>query len=203
MTRRTITLNAKPTFKHKYHFLLRKEWSMATHLQTLNLLDELLQASRAELQFALEKRQPSPRRGTILLGLPELEDLHKILALFNLAEQFAAIGIPALPEKLAELPFRAPRNRVAATAVRTLVYLNLQALFDLRGETGFCRDLQSLLFLHTVEWLLPQLRPASTRNFTAFVVHAPGTTSSESGPTIRDITVPSCCMGWLPWRPWA
>ena len=165
MTRRTITLNAKPTFKHKYRSLLRKEWSMATHLQTLNLLDEFLQASRAELQFALEKRQPSPRRGTILLDLPELEELLKIFALFDMAEQFAAIGIPALPEKLAELPSR--RDRVVATAVRTWVYLDLQALFDLRGETGFFRDLQSLLFLHTVEWLLPELAPASTRNFTA------------------------------------
>lgn len=170
MTRRTITLNAKRTFKHKYHSLLRKEWSMATHLQTLNLLDELLQASRAELQFALEKRQPSPRRGTILFGLPELEELFEILASFNMAEQFAAIGIPALPEKLAELPSR--RDRVVATAVRTWVYLNLQAVFDLRGETGFFRDLQSLLFLHTVEWLLPELRAGQYEELHGLVVHA-------------------------------
>jgi hypothetical protein len=172
MTRRTITLKAKPAFKHKYHSLLRKEWSIESHLQVLNLLDELLEASRAGLKFAWEKTQPSARPGKILLGLPELEELLNILASFNIAEPFAVRGMPALPVNLAEL--LSGRHRLVATAVRTWVYLNLQALFDLRGETGFFRDLQSMLFLHSTEWLLRDLRSRKFEELHSLLIHALG-----------------------------
>jgi hypothetical protein len=52
------------------------------------------------------------------------------------------------------------QNDTAATALRASIYLAFQALFSIRGETGLFRDLQSLLYLHAVDWLLPQLRSA-------------------------------------------
>ena len=104
----------------------------------------------------------SPRRpvrgGKVVLDLGDLQGLHNIYELVRIDELLGLQGVPAIPDAFMEL--LAMRNGTVALAVRTWVYLALQTLFDLRGETGFFRDIQSILFLNTVESLLPELRTA-------------------------------------------
>ena len=166
MIRRPITLKPKPSFKEKYQSLLRKDWSMATLRQVLKLLDELLRASGAALRFAWKDSElagPGSKMELDLGDLQELLTIHRHLGL---------PGMPLLPDKLVELlPASAG---LVESAVRTWVYLDIQALFDLNGETGFFRDIQSILFLNAVESLLPELQTDELEPFHSILIHALG-----------------------------
>ena len=72
-------------------------------------------------------------------------------------------------------------NGEVTQAVRTWVYLDLQTLFELRGERDFLRDLQSVLFLNVIESLLPELRTAGLDAFHSILVHALGYHSAVVG----------------------
>ena len=166
MTRQIITLKVKPTFKEKYQSLLCEDWSMATLRQVLKLLDELLRTSGVVLRFAWEESAHSVRGGKRVFASC---DLQKLLTIHR---NLGLPGMPVLPDTLAE-PLAAPKG-ADTLAVRTWVYLDLQALFELRGETGFFRDLQSILFLNAVESLLPELRSGGREQLHSILIHALG-----------------------------
>ena len=182
MSRQTITLKAKPALKEKYQSLLRKDWSMATLRKVLKLLDELLRESGATLRFAKEpdatlrfgpdltsgyaweESEGAVGDGKIVFGLAD------VLELLTIHRRLGLPGMPLLPETLVELFTKS--DRTVNLAVRTWVYLDFPWLFDLRGETGLYRDIQSILFFNTVESLLPALHAAGLEQLHNLLVHA-------------------------------
>jgi tetratricopeptide (TPR) repeat protein len=172
MSKRNITIEAKPAHKKRYQSLLREDWTMASLQQTLNLLHELLRASHAALQFAWEKSGRSVRGGKVVMDLGDLQGLHDIYELVGIDELLGLHGVPAIPGAFMEL--LTTGNDILAFAVRTWVYLAIQVLFDLHGETGFLRDIQSILFLNAVESLLPELRTDGLEESHGMLVHALG-----------------------------
>ncbi len=153
--RRTITLKARPALKSKYHALLREDWGRQTAERVLDLLGELLRASGVRLVFPWEDsgKTARDRRGEVNLGADDFGELLELLERVRLPQ------LPPLP-LAAEKLFVRPGGKLALAATRAWVYLIFQAVCEIRGEAGFFRDLQSLLYLNVVDWLLPELRSA-------------------------------------------
>ena len=61
--------------------------------------------------------------------------------------------VPQMPKE-----FALGTSRIAVQSVAAAVYLLLQVDMKITGEAGFFRDLQSLLYLNSVYYLLPQLQ---------------------------------------------
>ena len=150
MHQRTIELKPRPAFKAAYQSLLTRDWSIATLRKTLELLGDLLAASGAEIRFGSSRPRKTPPPGQ---WSPGMDDFRRLLAIHR---EFATNGATGLPEHIEEL-VPAPTG-VAELAIRAWLYFDLQLLCNLRGDTGFFRDLQSILFLNTAESLLPELR---------------------------------------------
>jgi hypothetical protein len=124
----------------------------------------VLRASHAVLRFFWEESEHAVRGGKRVI---DLEDLTELLAIHR---PLGLPGIPVPPDMLGEL-LAAPNGEVTL-AVRAWVYMDLQALFELRGETDFLRDLQSILFLNVIESLLPELRAVGQEQFHSILIHA-------------------------------
>jgi hypothetical protein len=168
MIRRTITLKAKAAFKTKYQSLLKKDWSDDTARQVLKLLEEQLQASGAGFLFPGKgSGKAPPKRNEITVGPDLLDGLLRLLAPLRLPQ------LPALPAAADELARNAGTGP-AGLAVRSSLYLAFQAMFDIRGEAGFFRDVQSLLYLNVVDSLLPELRSAALAQEHDLLVNAMG-----------------------------
>jgi hypothetical protein len=154
MSRRTITLKVKPAFKGSYQSLLKKDWDANTMRLVLKLLDAQLRASGVFLRLSGDSDGTRPERsGQISIGPQQIGELLQVF------ERVGSPQLPAVPATAAAL-LRDARNDTADMALRASIYLAFQALCNIRGETGFFQDLQSLLYLHAVDWLLPQLRSA-------------------------------------------
>ena len=163
MRQRTIVLKPKPSFKAAYQSLLSKDWSIATLRKTLELVGELLRASGAELRFeAGRPRKPAPPGQ----WSPGMDDLRRLLEIHS---EFEFAGSAGLPEHVDEL-LPAPAGP-AELALQVWVYLDLQFLCKLRGDIGLFRDLQSVLFLNTVESLLPELRERGLKFYDALLAN--------------------------------
>ena len=79
----------------------------------------------------------------------------------SLSGIFREPNIPQMPKE-----FAPANSKFAAQAGATAVYLLLQTSMKISGETGFFRDLQSLLYLNSVHYLLPQLQDESKASST-------------------------------------
>jgi hypothetical protein len=169
MSRRIINLKAKPAFAGTCRSLLRNDWDAGTMRRVVRLLDAQLRASGVRLRLSAgDFHAPRPERpGELSIGPRELEELLRV---------FERVGAPQLPAASPTVTglLRSADNETAAAALRASVYLAFQALFDVRGETGFFRDLQSLLYLHVVDWLLPRLGSTAFIPQCDFLVSAMG-----------------------------
>ncbi len=148
--RRTIKLKSKPAFKSVYRSLLVKDWSLTTLRRTLKLLSEFLRGSGTQIQIAHDKARPSATRNEVVLGDNDLRFLLKI------HEKFGGAALRSLPPAAAR-GYHATRA-LENLAICTWIYLDLQLVCNLRGDIGFFRDIQSILFLTAVDALLPELR---------------------------------------------
>ncbi len=162
MRHRTIELKPKPAFKAAYQSLLSKDWSIATLRKTLELMGELLRVG-AEIRFGSGRPRKAPSPGLWSLSV---DDSRRLLAIHR---EFEFAGSASLPEHIDEL-LPAPAGP-AELALRVWVYLDLQILCKLRGDVGFFRDLQSVLFLNTVESLLPDLRDSGLKIYDALLAN--------------------------------
>ncbi len=176
--RRTITLKARPALKSKYHALLREDWGRQTAERVLDLLGELLRASGVRLVFPWEDsgKTARDRRGEVNLGADDFGELLELLERVRLPQ------LPPLP-LAAEKLFVRPGGKLALAATRAWVYLIFQAVCEIRGEAGFFRDLQSLLYLNVVDWLLPELRSAGLAGEHDVLLGDWGITAPRFGPT--------------------
>jgi len=78
---------------------------------------------------------------------------------------------PALPKMPAHFSDKRP-TRAAWFAERTWTYLVLQSLAVIDGQSGYFRDIQSLLFLSAVHYLLPHLEIQGLRSEHSCLVNA-------------------------------
>jgi hypothetical protein len=136
----------------RYHALLTKEWTKRTLQEVLLLLWAEIGESHPirDLSFkdVLNPEVARPVRRPL-----NQDVLHSVRTFTSFFEHRT---IPKMPEQ--EALGEAPMSRVVAQAETTWTYLILHSLASLRGATGFFLDTQSLLFLTTVHFLLPELK---------------------------------------------
>ena len=151
--RNIIDLKANADLKLRYKALLREEWEPLLE-KALQLVEDQLRLSGIRVMLPLEATEDSVDNSQSLRILNvRIEDLVPIL------QRLHSRGLPPVPEVILEKPLGRNRERYR-TAIRVAVCLMLQAYFELHGEDGLFRDMQSLVFLGTVYELLPRLNSA-------------------------------------------
>lgn len=147
-----IQVASTPSLRDKYRRLLTSDWKKGTTDDVLGLLWKEVETSArlSKIPF-LEVLQPH-RSSIAVSGLnqdviEEIKHFRKHFRGNNL--------MPAVPES-----FPTRKGRLRAQAETAWTYLVLDNLVQLRGETGFFADSQSLLFLVAIDFLLPGLEDA-------------------------------------------
>lgn len=134
----------------RYRELVDSDWNKST-------FDAVLQ-----LMWAVVGHSASAHNGSAELAyLGQLHDRKRpsglppdfIERLRSLAMIFREPNIPQMPTD-----FGAGTSRMAGQWGAAAIYLLLQTSATISGEAGFFRDLQSLLYLNSVHYLLPQLQ---------------------------------------------
>jgi hypothetical protein len=153
--RKSIDLMTNADLESRYKALLAGDWEPLLG-NALQLLDDQLRQSGIQLIL--------PWDATV-----DLSDESNVLRIPNalveevlpLLQRLHSHELPPVPEGVLEKQDRLPERYRAA--IRVAVCLTLQAQFELYGEDGLFRDIQSLIFLGTVYELLPKLNSARLR----------------------------------------
>jgi hypothetical protein len=141
-------------YEHRYRELLLSDYSKETLDETLSLLLTVVAKSlpdKKDKQLGLRKVLEFNETGKTSSKDFDQRVLNRITAF---ASFFPSGPMPEMPAIFSE----GRPTRAAWQAERTWAYLVLQSLAVVKGETGFFRDIQSLLFLCAVHYLLPHLR---------------------------------------------
>jgi hypothetical protein len=150
MTENTIRVHADSEDAMRYQELLDSDWSREILEGVLALLRKLIAHGakpdaipwQKVLIFGPHKKSEREFDSTILSRLRDL------------ARAFEEPALPAMPDQ-----FTAIRpSRIAAQAEQAWAYLIIQSMARLRGSKELFRDTQSLLFLCSAHYLLPQLQ---------------------------------------------
>jgi hypothetical protein len=160
---RTFDLRATDKQISQYRALVDSDWNRGTLERALGLLWATIDPSslRSDDSWLPILEYPAGRR-------PSDESCEQVnTAIKSLARVFTEPAIPKLPAALSTT-----RTKAAVQAQKVWTYLTLQAMARLRGETGFFLDLQSLLFLCSVHYLLPQLARERLKSEHDFLVNA-------------------------------
>lgn len=153
----------------RYRDLVDSDWNKSTLDAVLKLLWAVVRESADEYKTLMEWPQgKSPGRdgnGKSAISESFVERLAFLSTIFRTPY------IPPMPRELVS-----GKSRLAAQAETTMVYLLARILLPVTGETGFFRDLQSLLYLNAVHYLLPQLKSTEEKGYAsiinALLVHA-------------------------------
>jgi hypothetical protein len=147
-----IQVASTGSLRDRYRRLLTSDWKKSTIDDVLELLWKEVEASARQTKIPfLEVLHPDRNSlsgsGPNTNVIEEIRDFRKHFHGNDL--------IPPVPEG-----FPARKGRLRAQAETVWTYLILENLAQLRGETGFFADTQSLLFLLAVDFLLPGLEDA-------------------------------------------
>ena len=155
-----IYLNKEPLLTDKYQQLLSSEWTPETMKESLDLADSFLNSCQLPLGFSELIRSYENSE------LPEFfisSDFTNYLK--NQAVLFNSRHFPNIPEKI---PKRRSPSKTEYTKLTLEVVYNLafpifatyksRKNFILEGAIGFFRDIQSLIFILTSDFILPLLR---------------------------------------------
>jgi hypothetical protein len=142
-----INLEIRASANHfaDYRKLVDSDWNGKTFVAALQLLWEVVtlpadRKSQAAEWIVSLKSNPS----TTPVAMPdELNQALTVLTRF--------FRDPQIPRKWKEHPTK--KSRLTQQAEATITSLLLQFLFTLNGETGFFRDLQSLLYLNAIHYI--------------------------------------------------
>jgi hypothetical protein len=151
MTLETLRASAAGEDVERYRALLRANWSRETLDAVFSLLWKLL--AKSMKSSSVSWRNVLACNRTAKKSTKELNQdvLHRIR---SLSLVFTEPALPVMPSA-----FPATRSsRLVALAEQAWTFLTLQALVSLEGETGLVADAQSLLFLCSAHFLLPQLQ---------------------------------------------
>ena len=163
---RRIQISASLKLRRKYQRLLTSTWTARTLDEVLSILVEELAGSK--LPFLAKNK----RLGGNHQGFDGFDS--NSLVVSTIHDFMKTLNVSALPHFPSRLPTRdrGPSARWRAKANRTWTLLVIQALGRLRGEIGFLRDCQSLLFLVTRHFLLPTLKSLNMEPEHDLLVHA-------------------------------
>ena len=136
----------------RYRKLVDSDWNKATFAAVLELMWDVVKDSASDpdepTEMTFLKCMHEKRTSAVPPAFVE--------RLRSLSGIFREPNIPQMPKE-----FAPANSKFAAQAGATAVYLLLQTSMKISGETGFFRDLQSLLYLNSVHYLLPQLQDES------------------------------------------
>ncbi len=160
-----IKLKTSPELESRYKALLKEEWEPSLLIPALSLLEDQLRLSGARVRLPWETTRATGGKSAARL-IPN----GTIRELVLLLQRLRSPDLPPVPTLALE---RRPDThlKLVGTALRVAVYLTLQALWELDGETGLFRDAQSLLFLGTVYELLPELSSAGLNKWQQLLVN--------------------------------
>ncbi|MGH7139627.1 MAG: hypothetical protein ACREHD_28130 [Pirellulales bacterium] len=153
-----IEIRASANHFSRYRKLVDSDWNGRTFADVLQLLWDVVTLSpsrESEPVDWLVSLKKSPNTSPV--SMPE--ELYNVLKVMT-----GFLRSPYIPQK-SNGP-AAKKSQLVVQAEATITSLLLQFLCTLTGETGFFRDLQSLLYLNAVHYLLPRLK--KTRSTAAF-----------------------------------
>jgi hypothetical protein len=149
----TIQVRASDGEFALYKTLVDSDWNKTTQEGVLALLWRVI-AESFRSKEGLASVLQFPRQKT-----SDTESTHVIIEkIRSFAEVFTEPCIPTIP-----LLVFSKKTKVTMLAEMTWTYLMLPSMVKLRGETGFFLDLQSLLYLAAVHYLLPLLEKQEAR----------------------------------------
>jgi len=145
----------------RYRSLVDSDWNKATLDAVLGLLRRVVtvpaSANRQAEEWLALPAAVGERNRTSAVPKELLDALQMLSSVFR---------VPHVPKLPTELVFG--RSRLAEQAKAAICYLLLSIKFEPTGESGLFRDLQSLLYLTAVHYLLPQLQKSeSTEEYAA------------------------------------
>ncbi len=150
----TIEVGASDREFTLYRRLVNSDWNSTTQESVLALLWKVVAESATASQCDLASVLHFPaEKGTGNQLNQQVIDRIK-----SFSEVFTERCIPAIP-----LAFSPKKTKAIVQAEKTWTYLMLPSLVRLRGETGFFLDLQSLLYLSSIHYLLPMLEKQDSR----------------------------------------
>ncbi len=151
----------------RYKKLVDSDWNKRTFQGVVELFDDVVRGAESRIADNLDLADllvhAAERRGPIELPQETVKHLRYLSFLFHEPH------VPEMPEGLT-----AGKSKTREQTDSATVYLLLQAMIRVTGEDGFFRDLQSLLYLNAVHYLLPLLEksgPANEHAWLANVLH--------------------------------
>ena len=161
VTHPAITAISSPSLRKRYKDLLRSEWSLDSLESTLTLLWDEIKDNADATGFAWWTMLQPPGQET----LPRKTDP---LVLSNIRYFSGIMRDPSLPQVPAGFTGVGNPHATIAPMAKLIetswTYLILESLIDIKGERDFFRDIQSMLFLCVVDYLLPEME--KTASFT-------------------------------------
>jgi hypothetical protein len=154
-----FNISASASMKASYRELLVRDLSEDAFEETLTLVRRVLETSRYRIVFDWENL-PSTRKLPYEIPAAAQDYLKEFLERAN----------ASLPEDMPEeVPDRTALERRTNEAA---VFLTFQSRVNLQGDTGFVRDIQSLLFQQCVHALSPKLLSRHLEGAHSFLLHA-------------------------------
>jgi hypothetical protein len=148
-----IRVHASQNAADRYRELLRSDYTKETLESTLALLWATIQASTTPAGLSWQKSLEYDEMGR---ASGKSFDQAIIDRIRIYSTSMGKRALPGMPRTFSERP-----TRSAALAEKTWAYLAIQTLAKLEGDTDFFNDLQSILYLCSVEYLLSHLKTQS------------------------------------------
>jgi hypothetical protein len=144
----TIEVRAPDREFALYKTLVDSDWNKSTQEGVLALLWEVIaeSVSSSKYEFASVLKFPPEKETGKELNQEIIERIR------CLSEVFTEPCIPTIPSS-----FSTRKTKVISLTEKTWTYLMLPSMVRLKGDTGFFLDLQSMLYLAAVHYLLPLL----------------------------------------------
>jgi hypothetical protein len=134
----------------RYRKLVDSDWNKTTFDAVLELMWDVVKDSAWEqgepIELTFLRHIHDKKRASVVPA----EFIERLRALSMI---FREPNVPLMPKE-----FALGTSRIAVQSGAAAVYLLLQVDMKITGEAGFFRDLQSLLYLNSVHYLLPQLQ---------------------------------------------
>jgi hypothetical protein len=151
----------------RYRSLVDSDWNRSTLDQVLALMRDVVRTPQVEQVKYQEWLSFPPMNGDKTPGNGVAKQI--LEPLLFLSAVYREPSIPRLPAALT-----LGKSKAVAQILDIVRFLFLQLFVNvrIRGETGFIQDLQSLLFLTSVHYLLPHLQKTAARKEHDILVNA-------------------------------
>ena len=155
-----IHLNKKPLLIDKYQQLLASQWTSETMKESLDLANSFLNSCKLPVGFSELLRNYEKSELSDFFTSSNFNNY-----LINQNVLLSSINLPSIPEKIPKRrsPSKIEYSRLTLEVIYNLAfpifatYKNEKNII-IDGEIGFLRDIQSLIFILTSNFILPILK---------------------------------------------